>query len=205
MSRLPAGQRRQRLSAPQRRESIVEAATRVFARGSYGGTTTAQIAREADANESLLYRHFGSKRELYLACIDGAWGTIRQSADEAMAAADVSLHWRVLGATFLDLSRDRPQVARLWLQALTETTSDEEIDARLVEVMREAHAYATEVLARSQAAGGIAAGRQPRSEAWIIIALGLLGTIGLRLGDVVRADFDGVLAAHREWLTGSAS
>jgi len=51
----------------------VLAALRVFSSGSYAGSTTAEIAREAGVSEPVLYRHFPSKRDLWAACLDAAW------------------------------------------------------------------------------------------------------------------------------------
>ena len=55
-----------RLSGPERRQAVVETACRVFAKSSYRGSTTAQIARETGVTEPVLYRHFASKEELYV-------------------------------------------------------------------------------------------------------------------------------------------
>ena len=52
---------------------------------SYRGATTAEIAREAGITEPILYRHFGSKRDLYLACLDEAWRSFREVAEQAIA------------------------------------------------------------------------------------------------------------------------
>ena len=52
--------------------------------GSYRGSTTAQIAREAGVTEPILYRHFASKRDLYLACLDAAWDVVRILWDKAL-------------------------------------------------------------------------------------------------------------------------
>ena len=76
-----------RLPAAERRQAIVDAALRVFASGSYSGATTAEIARAAGISEPILYRHFASKRELYLACLEAAWdvpaGRVRREARRA--------------------------------------------------------------------------------------------------------------------------
>ena len=58
---------------------MLDAACRVFFESSYRGATTAEIAREAGISEPILYRHFGSKRDLYLACLDEAWRTLASS------------------------------------------------------------------------------------------------------------------------------
>ena len=67
------GPARTRLSAEDRRQAVLDTACRVFFETSYRGATTAEIAREAGITEPILYRHFGSKRDLYLACLDEAW------------------------------------------------------------------------------------------------------------------------------------
>ena len=58
-----------RMPAAERRLKLVETAIRVFSEGSYRGTTTAEIARAAGVSEPILYRHFASKRDLYLAAL----------------------------------------------------------------------------------------------------------------------------------------
>ena len=74
-----------RLTAEERRQAVLDTACRVFFASSYRGATTAEIAREAGISEPILYRHFGSKRDLYLACLDEAWRGFRAFAEEALA------------------------------------------------------------------------------------------------------------------------
>src|SRR5581483_846427 len=62
-----------RMAAADRRRHLIETAILVFSEGSYRGTTTAEIARAAGVSEPILYRHFASKRELYLAALDHVW------------------------------------------------------------------------------------------------------------------------------------
>ncbi len=56
-----------RLKAPQRREQLISVATRQFAKFGYDATTTDAIAKAAGVTEPILYRHFGSKQELFIA------------------------------------------------------------------------------------------------------------------------------------------
>src|SRR5215211_5815859 len=56
-------------AAEVRRETIVDAAIHVFAKTSYRAAGTAEIARAAGIAEPTIYRHFDSKRELYLAAL----------------------------------------------------------------------------------------------------------------------------------------
>lgn len=56
-----------RLKAPQRRKQLIEVATGVFAKWGYSAATTAAIAEAAGVTEPILYRHFSSKQELFIA------------------------------------------------------------------------------------------------------------------------------------------
>src|SRR5881296_2017090 len=58
-----------RLKAPQRREQLIEVATKLFAKHGYEATTTAAIADAAGVTEPILYRHFKSKQELFVAIV----------------------------------------------------------------------------------------------------------------------------------------
>ena len=84
MSASSAVPRQDRLSAEDRRQAVLDTACRVFFEKSYRGATTAEIAREAGITEPILYRHFGSKRDLYLACLDEAWRQFREFSEEAL-------------------------------------------------------------------------------------------------------------------------
>jgi AcrR family transcriptional regulator len=55
---------RRRLSATERRELILAAATEVFAERGYGSASMIEIAARAGVVPSVIYDHFGSKREL---------------------------------------------------------------------------------------------------------------------------------------------
>jgi AcrR family transcriptional regulator len=64
----PTTQRR-RLPVAERRELIVEAAGRLFGAYGYEGTRLEDVAAAAGVTKPVLYRHFDSKRDLYLALL----------------------------------------------------------------------------------------------------------------------------------------
>ncbi len=196
---------RLRLSAPARRAAVVEAAARIFAAGSYRGTTTAEIAREAGVSEPVLYRHFASKRDLYLACLDEGWARVRALWETALAEEPDPAGWiAAMGRCYLE-AQERAPLIGLWTQGLTEATDDPVIRGYLRAHMREVHDHVAGVIARSQAAGGIHPDRDPAAEAWIFISLGLLSGVGKRLGSLLGVDdFAGIVASRRRWLTDRA-
>jgi hypothetical protein len=104
---------------------------------------------------------------------------------------------------FIDFREQRSAVAQLWLQALTESGDDPEIRRYLRKHLRDVHGFVAEVMRRCQAAGAIAADRDPRAEAWIFIAVGLLTAVAGRLGGLPATDLERIRASRRRWLTGS--
>jgi len=56
-----------RLKGPQRRAQLVAVATKIFAKWGYNAATTAAIADAAGVTEPILYRHFASKQEMFVA------------------------------------------------------------------------------------------------------------------------------------------
>ena len=183
---------------------MLDTACQVFARCSYRGATTAEIAREAGVTEPILYRHFASKQALYLACIDSAWLRVRTAWDEAVAAEPDPRAWtQAMANAFFDFKEQRSAVAQLWLAALTESGDDPEIRRYLKRHLRGVHEFVAHVLTRCQAAGAIPADRDPRAEAWIFIAVGLLTAVAGRLGGLPANDLERIRASRRAWLTGS--
>jgi AcrR family transcriptional regulator len=62
--------RRERLPGEERRVLIVEAAGRLFGERGYQGTRLDDIAAAAGVTKPILYRHFDSKKGLYLALLE---------------------------------------------------------------------------------------------------------------------------------------
>jgi len=58
------------------RRLLLDAARELFARKDYRSTTTREIAESAGVTEYLLFRHFGSKAGLFLACYKRAVATL---------------------------------------------------------------------------------------------------------------------------------
>ena len=66
---VPSGTKH-RLSSPERRAAIVDAALHLFAEKGFRGTTTRELAARVGVSEPVLYEHFRTKRDLYAAIID---------------------------------------------------------------------------------------------------------------------------------------
>jgi TetR/AcrR family transcriptional regulator len=196
---------RVRMRAKERRAAVLDTACTVFSRGTYHGTTTAEIARAAGVSEPILYRHFPSKRELYLACIDETWRRTRTRWEQALANEPDPAEWvAAIGRAFLEWGEQRTLISNLWLQSLAEAIEDPKIRAQVRALVRKVHAFVAEVVRRSQDEGGIDRARDPNAEAWIFLGVGLIAAAGLRLGGLVEEDLGQIRESRRRWLKGGA-
>jgi AcrR family transcriptional regulator len=192
-----------RLPAGERRAAILEAACRVFSEGSYRGTTTAELARAAGITEPVLYRHFESKRDLYLACLDETWGGVREMWDVALENEPDSGLWiSTIGRSFVESETERAIISNLWVQALAEGSEDVVIGEYMKGHMREVHDYASNVIRRAQEAGGVPPDRDADAEAWIFIALGLLTMADRVVDGVMGGCWPDIRRSRLRWLTG---
>jgi AcrR family transcriptional regulator len=190
-----------RLPAAERRRALVETALALFAAGSYRGVTTAEIARRAGVSEPILYRHFESKRDLFLACLDEAWCRVR-AAWEAMMAEEPPNLWHG-GHRPSDLREAREALWDLWVLTITEAPDDTTIRKHLRRHLAEVHEFLAEGLGCAQEAGAVLPERDPDAEAWIFMSTGLMFAIGRRLGGLLEDDLPKIVAARREWMTGA--
>jgi AcrR family transcriptional regulator len=200
--------RPRRLPAEERRRAIVEAALRVFSAGSYAGSTTAEIAREAGVSEPVLYRHFASKRDLWAACLDAAWEDFRDGFDRAVGSWFAGSEAQGGPGARLPLppSASRWKKAlmpNLWIQGITEAGEDREIRRHVARHMRVVHDHVAGAIRRGQERGVIPSDRDPDAEAWVMIAGGLLRSVAHRVGGLLSED-DLVAIQHERmrWLLG---
>lgn len=93
-----------------RERQVLAAATEEFGRHGYEATTVAGIAARVGVTKPLLHQYFGSKQDLYLACLEPVGDRLLEAVRTAMAepaagAPPTSL--RVLDALFTALDGQR--------------------------------------------------------------------------------------------------
>jgi len=190
-----------RLPAAERRRHLIETAIRVFSDGSYRGTTTAEIARAAGVSEPILYRHFASKRELYLAALDHVWETARARWTEVLEGApDIAIGFAEMGRGHFSVKDCKFQLAELWVQALGEAAEDAELRRHLRKHMREVHDFVADAIRRGQEEGSLHADRDPEAEAWVFLAGGVFGMVGRRVGLLGDDEVNRIRAARLDWM-----
>jgi AcrR family transcriptional regulator len=192
-----------RMAAADRKRHLVETSIRLFTEGSYRGTTTAEIARAAGVSEPILYRHFASKRDLYLAALEDVWARTRESWERKLEEApDACSAIEAIGKGHVSVRSPRLQLAELWVQALSEASEDPVLRRHLRSHMREVHDFVADLVRRGQNEGAIAPGRDPDAEAWIMLAGGILGMVGRRVGLLDDTELQAIRAARLSWLRG---
>ena len=72
-------ERIRRMPRAERREQILDAASRAFARAGFAKTSLDAIAAEAAVTPVILYRHFESKADLYRAVLERAYIQLREA------------------------------------------------------------------------------------------------------------------------------
>src|SRR3954470_2480808 len=102
-----APETKSRKSAPERREEIVTAALEHFAQSGYNGASTDAIARDAGISQPYLFRLFGTKRDLFLACQQRSHDRIRSTFELASEGVPQEERLSAMGQAYTGLLADR--------------------------------------------------------------------------------------------------
>lgn len=162
-----------RLPAAQRREQLLDCAAKLFAERGYARATTAELARSAGVTEPIIYRHFASKRDLFIALIERTGEeTLRQWHQELRDAKDAAERLkRLVGEN--PLVRPRGQAAyRVIIQAITEV-DDPSIRAALDAHIGTLHKFITAEIARAQEDHKVNIRFAPDLIAWLLIYIAI--------------------------------
>jgi AcrR family transcriptional regulator len=98
----------------QRKEQILAAAAKVFARHGYPDTEVQAVADAIDVGKGTIYRYFPSKERLFLATVDRAMSKLREHVQTASASKTDPLD-RVTAAiqAYLEYFQTHPEHAEL--------------------------------------------------------------------------------------------
>jgi AcrR family transcriptional regulator len=162
-----------RLPAEQRREQLLDTAVTLFATRGFSGATTAELARAAGVTEPIIYRHFKSKKDLFIAVIErtsdltmGIWER------QLRSAKDSAQRLRRLIAANPTISDRGRGIYRAILQAMTEI-EDPDIKAALQHHVIKLHKFVTEEVVHAQEEGEVSKAFSPEITAWTLLHLGL--------------------------------
>ena len=172
------------MRAEDRRRQLLEVAADLFAERGYAGTTTADLADAAGITEPVLYRHFESKRELFVTLVDqvseeviDAWRHALDGIDEpaervrVLLASNPATHERGRG------------VYRVIFQAMSELDNDRAVATALRRHVSRLHAFLVSELEAMQKAGVVRRDESACNIAWLLvdvaIGYGLVAPLGI--------------------------
>jgi AcrR family transcriptional regulator len=112
------------MSGDERREAVLLVAIAEFARTGLHGTSTEKIAAGAGISHPYLFRLFGTKKELFLACLRRCHERLRQTFTAAAEAAREGDRLEAMGHAYVELLADR-EMLLLQLQGYAACDDDE--------------------------------------------------------------------------------
>ena len=191
-----------RLKAPQRREQLIEVATKLFARNGYEATTTSAIALAAGVTEPILYRHFKNKQELFIAIVRSV-SDVTLKAWQAIVAHEQDPIRRIkLCCEAIPDHIKRNGDAYHVLHGALSTSRDKKVMAVMKEHYQQIERFFAQLVADGQKAGAFRKNLDPKSAAWQLILSGIgYAMISLNLGpierDTTREIIDSILNGWR--------
>ena len=151
----------------------MDCAADLFARSGYARATTAELAKAAGVTEPIIYRHFNSKRDLFIALIERtAKQTLDHWSQRLADASDPAERLRRLIGDNPMVSSEGAGPYRVLLQAITEV-QDEEIKAAIAQHFKNLHAFLSRELKRAQDERKVMRVFSADLIAWTLIHVGL--------------------------------
>jgi len=131
-----------------RRQQIIATAMELFGKKGFRGTTTRDLATEADVNEAIIFRHFKTKEELYTAIIEqkaGERDTYHEELERLATVGDDEQFFEAVGRTFLEKHETDTTFMRLLLFSALE---GHQLSDMFVSSMAERHPIANYIKRR---------------------------------------------------------
>jgi AcrR family transcriptional regulator len=162
-----------RLPAAQRKSQLLDTAATLFAERGYSGATTAELAKAAGVTEPIIYRHFSSKKDLFVALIDRTGERTIELWEGELSSAQSPAErlQRLIGANPMVSERGRG-VYRVIVQAMTEI-DDEDIMAAIRRHIESLHHFLAAEVAKAQDEHVVSTAFSPEITAWMLLHLGL--------------------------------
>lgn len=162
-----------RLKADKRREQLLDTAAVIFATRGYARSTTAQLAKAAGVTEPIIYRHFASKKDLFIALVErAAQRTLDHWRQRLADAKDTTERLRrLLGDNPMVLEGSREPYLVL-MQAITEV-DDKDIRKAVTSHFTNLHGFLVKELRRAQDERRVLSRFSAELIAWTLIHIGL--------------------------------
>jgi AcrR family transcriptional regulator len=179
-----------RLRKAERKRQLLAHAKQLFAKLGYQNTTTEKIARAAGVTEPVLYRHFESKKALFLEVLrEVRQATLDRWNTETAGLADPLAKLHALADLYLGSTRSHALEFRILHRTLVES-DDEDVAALVRSIYLDAEAFLAQIIGEGQQSGVFRRSLDPRVGAWELIRTGLGYTLTLPLDIPLYAEAD---------------
>jgi AcrR family transcriptional regulator len=164
--------RRTRLTAAQRRESILDAATEVFAAAGYRAGKVSDVAARLGVTEPVIFQNFGSKTALYATVLDRMVSDIRaELQDPAGHHGSTSELLAHVLSTHPGSRPHGPGSHHALLADAATLTAEPDLTEPARRAARTLADHLADVLRRGQADGDIRADVDPAAAAWLLLSI----------------------------------
>jgi AcrR family transcriptional regulator len=165
-----------------RKRQLVAHAKQLFVTLGYQDTTTEKIAAAAGVSEPVLYRHFESKKALFLEVLkEIREATINRWNTETVGLTDPMAKLHAIADIYLGSTREHALEFRIMHRTLFDT-DDAEIADFLRAFYLDSEALLAQIISDGQQTGVFRRNLDPRVGAWEIIRTALGYTLTLPLG-----------------------
>jgi AcrR family transcriptional regulator len=173
---------KKRLSKDDRRVQLLDAAAKLFARSSYGDVTTAELAKAAGVTEPVIYQHFKTKQDLYVAVLRRSREVTIEHYDRIAAGLPTPLLKAIVVVrSHGQIMRENEPYFRLHLRAIANSDL-----ARVRQVLKENYLaynrYFSGLIRQAQDQGEVHKAVDPEQTAWFIMSQGMLMNLCNQLG-----------------------
>ncbi|MFD4409060.1 TetR/AcrR family transcriptional regulator [Streptomyces sp. NPDC058467] len=126
-----------RMSAEERRESVIRAAMSEFARGGYYGTSTEAIAKRVGVSQPYLFRLFPGKKAIFLAAAEHCMELARRTFEEASEGLEGEEALHAMANAYVKVIAEQPERLLMQMQMYVAVAAAEEAgDHELGEAVR---------------------------------------------------------------------
>ena len=202
-SQVKVGTAEQRTGSQDSRDEILKAAMQLFANRGFHETSMSEVAREARVSKALIFWHFKTKEELFVAVLNRLLEPYFIDFAEEAAVMDERAQIEKLVESYLSFVRDNASSVRFFLaQMLHDQRLSESLNDQVLKLYSGYRAMLVELIGSAQQKGICTRRTAPESAAaFLLSALNGLLIEYLFMG-ANAIDPEGAVAMVGEWLFG---
>jgi AcrR family transcriptional regulator len=190
-------------SAQDSRDQILKAAMHLFANRGFHETSMSEVAREAHVSKALIFWHFKTKEELFVAVLNRLLEPYFIDFAEEAGVLDERAQIKKLVEFYLDFVRDNASSVRFFLaQMLHDQRFSEGLNEQVLKIYSGYRGMLIELIARAQQKGLCALRFTPEAAAGFLLS----ALNGILIEHLFVAnnplDSDEAVAMVSEWLFG---